>query len=62
MLCTRVCLVVVQQISPSCLQVSVGVGTLAGSTIMLLSIAWGGSLIAGRCDLSERVSANTFSL
>ena len=30
-------------------------GTLAGSTIMLLTIAWGGSLLAGRCDLNERV-------
>ena len=39
-----------------------GVGTLAGSTIMLLSIAWGGSLIAGRCDLSERVSADILNL
>ncbi len=28
-----------------------GIGTLAGSTIMLLSIAWGGSLIVGRCDI-----------
>ena len=25
--------------------------TLAGSTVMLLTIAWGGSLIVGRCDL-----------
>jgi len=32
-------------------QVAVGMGTLAGSTVMLLSIAWGGSLIVGRCDL-----------
>eukprot|EP01023_Acetabularia_acetabulum_P040635 TRINITY_DN3939_c0_g1_i2.p1 TRINITY_DN3939_c0_g1~~TRINITY_DN3939_c0_g1_i2.p1 ORF type:complete len:531 (-),score=102.84 TRINITY_DN3939_c0_g1_i2:1617-3209(-) len=32
-------------------QVAVGVGTLAGSTIMLLTIAWGGSLILGRCDI-----------
>ncbi|KAK9825642.1 hypothetical protein WJX81_003822 [Elliptochloris bilobata] len=38
-------------------QVSVGVGTLAGSTIMLLTIAWGGSLLFGRCDLSERGTA-----
>ena len=28
-----------------------GMGTLAGSTVMLLSIAWGGSLMVGRCDL-----------
>ncbi|GAQ81729.1 Calcium-binding EF-hand family protein [Klebsormidium nitens] len=34
-------------------QVAVGVGTLAGSTIMLCTIAWGGSLIAGRCDIGE---------
>jgi Ca2+/Na+ antiporter len=32
-------------------QVAVGVGTLAGSTIMLLTIAWGGSVWAGRCDI-----------
>lgn len=34
---------------------AVGVGTLAGSTIMLLTIAWGGALLAGRCDLDENV-------
>ncbi|KAK3232967.1 hypothetical protein CYMTET_56709 [Cymbomonas tetramitiformis] len=34
-------------------QVAIGMGTLAGSTIMLLTIAWGGSLIVGRCDLEE---------
>ena len=34
-------------------QVNVGIGTLAGSTVMLLSIAWGGSVIAGRCDLEQ---------
>ena len=38
-------------------QVSVGMGTLAGSTVMLLTIAWGGSLIVGRCDLSSRGNA-----
>ncbi len=38
----------------SALQVAVGIGTLAGSTIMLLTIAWGGSLLVGRCDI-ERV-------
>ena len=36
------------------LQVNVGIGTLAGSTIMLLTVAWGGSLIAGRCDLNDK--------
>ncbi|CAL5223152.1 g5620 [Coccomyxa viridis] len=38
-------------------QVNVGIGTLAGSTIMLLTVAWGGSLIAGRCDLDDKGQA-----
>lgn len=33
-------------------QVAVGVGTLAGSTMMLLTIATGGSILLGRCDLN----------
>lgn len=33
-------------------QVLVGVGVLAGSTILLLTVAWGGSVIMGRCDLT----------
>jgi Ca2+/Na+ antiporter len=33
--------------------VGVGVGTLAGSTIMLLTIAWSGAMALGRCDLNE---------
>ncbi|MCO5584460.1 hypothetical protein L7F22_038388 [Adiantum nelumboides] len=33
-------------------EVLVGVGVLAGSTTLLLSVAWAGSLVAGRCDLS----------
>lgn len=32
-------------------QLSVGVGTLAGSTIMLLTIPWLGGLLIGRCDI-----------
>lgn len=39
------------------LQVAVGVGTLAGSTIMLLTVAWGGSVLAGRCDIGPSVRA-----
>jgi len=35
--------------------VAVGVGTLAGSTVMLLTLAWGGSVLAGRCDLDDQV-------
>jgi hypothetical protein len=32
----------------------VGIGTLAGSTVMLLAVAWGGSLWVGRCDFDAR--------
>ena len=32
-------------------EVAVGVGTLAGSTILLLTVVWGGSTYLGRCDL-----------
>ncbi|KAJ7554652.1 hypothetical protein O6H91_05G002100 [Diphasiastrum complanatum] len=32
-------------------QVLVGMGLLAGSTVMLLTLLWGSSLIVGRCDL-----------
>ncbi|KAJ7294449.1 hypothetical protein O6H91_Y256600 [Diphasiastrum complanatum] len=35
-------------------QVLVGMGLLAGSTVMLLTLLWGSSLIVGRCDLYER--------
>lgn len=38
-------------------ELSVGMGTLAGSTIMLLTLAWGGSLFLGRCDLDEKGEA-----
>eukprot|EP00051_Salpingoeca_urceolata_P022048 m.352557 g.352557 ORF g.352557 m.352557 type:complete len:639 (-) comp19903_c6_seq3:847-2763(-) len=34
-------------------QVGVGVGALAGSTIMLLTIPWGLAIIAGRVDLKQ---------
>lgn len=34
--------------------VAVGVGTLAGSTLMLLTLVWGGSLLCGRCDMSSQ--------
>ncbi|KAH7297688.1 hypothetical protein KP509_25G007100 [Ceratopteris richardii] len=33
-------------------EVLVGIGVLAGSTTLILSGAWAGSLVAGRCDLS----------
>ena len=31
-------------------------GTLAGSTVMLLTIAWTGSLVVGRCDIDEKTN------
>ncbi|GBF88403.1 hypothetical protein Rsub_01115 [Raphidocelis subcapitata] len=34
-------------------QLAVGMGTLAGSTVLLLSLGWGLSVLLGRCDLSE---------
>lgn len=49
-------------------QVAVGMGTLVGSTVMLLSIALGGSTWLGRCDLDDdgvaidrRLTDNSFS-
>lgn len=33
-------------------QVAIGVGTLAGSTVMLLTIVYAGSILLGRCDIS----------
>lgn len=38
-------------------QISVGMGTLAGSTVMLLTIVWGGSVLLGRCDLDPDTGA-----
>ncbi|KAI5661804.1 hypothetical protein M9H77_21127 [Catharanthus roseus] len=32
-------------------EVSVGMGLLAGSTIMVLTIVWGSCIVAGKCDL-----------
>ena len=34
-------------------QVSVGMGLLAGSTIMLLTVLWGSCVIVGKCDLVD---------
>ncbi|GMH20483.1 hypothetical protein Nepgr_022324 [Nepenthes gracilis] len=34
-------------------QVSVGMGLLAGSTVMLLTVMWGASVVAGKRDLQE---------
>lgn len=37
-------------------QVSVGMGLLAGSTVMLLTIIWGSCVIVGKCDLVDTVA------
>uniref|UniRef100_A0A1D1Z0I0 Vacuolar calcium ion transporter n=1 Tax=Anthurium amnicola TaxID=1678845 RepID=A0A1D1Z0I0_9ARAE len=34
-------------------QVLIGMGLLAGSTIMLLTLLWGSCVVVGKCDLSE---------
>lgn len=37
-------------------QVSVGMGLLAGSTVMLLTVIWGSCVIVGKCDLEDSVA------
>ncbi|KAL3508730.1 hypothetical protein ACH5RR_028131 [Cinchona calisaya] len=37
-------------------QVSVGIGLLAGSTVMLLTVIWGSCLIIGKCDLENNIA------
>ncbi|KAJ6966139.1 sodium/calcium exchanger NCL [Populus alba x Populus x berolinensis] len=34
-------------------QVSVGMGLLAGSTVMLLTVIWGSCVVVGKCDMLE---------
>ncbi|KAI4333602.1 hypothetical protein L6164_018386 [Bauhinia variegata] len=40
-------------------QVSVGMGLLAGSTTLLLTIIWGACVIVGKCDLVDTVAIDT---
>jgi Ca2+/Na+ antiporter len=37
-------------------QVSVGMGLLAGSTVMLLTVIWGACIIIGKCDIQESIA------
>ena len=37
-------------------QVSVGMGLLAGSTVMLLTVIWGSCVIVGKCDIQGSVA------
>ncbi|KAF3965098.1 hypothetical protein CMV_010686 [Castanea mollissima] len=39
-------------------QVSVGMGLLAGSTVMLLTILWSTCLVVGKCDLENSVAVD----
>lgn len=38
-------------------QVLIGMGLLAGSTVMLLTLLWGSCVVVGKCDLSENSTA-----
>lgn len=37
-------------------QVSVGMGLLAGSTVMLITVIWGSCVVVGKCDLVDSVA------
>ncbi|XP_050247454.1 sodium/calcium exchanger NCL-like isoform X4 [Quercus robur] len=37
-------------------QISIGVGMVAGSTVLLLTIIWGSCVIAGKCDLVDSIA------
>ncbi|KAF5730726.1 hypothetical protein HS088_TW19G00321 [Tripterygium wilfordii] len=37
-------------------QVSVGMGLLAGSTVMLLTVIWGTCIIVGKCDIHDSIA------
>ncbi|KAL1817905.1 hypothetical protein ACET3Z_020479 [Daucus carota] len=37
-------------------QVSVGMGLLAGSTVMLLTVIWGTCVVVGKCDIEDSVA------
>lgn len=39
-------------------QVSVGMGLLAGSTVMLLTVIWGTCVLVGKCDIQNSVAVD----
>ncbi|KAK9937913.1 hypothetical protein M0R45_014678 [Rubus argutus] len=39
-------------------QVSVGMGLLAGSTVMLITVVWASCVIIGKCDIEDNVAIN----
>ncbi|KAL2496455.1 sodium/calcium exchanger family protein/calcium-binding EF hand family protein [Forsythia ovata] len=40
-------------------QVSVGMGLLAGSTVMLLTVIWGTCIVVGKCDIQNSVAIDS---
>ncbi|KAL0399445.1 UNVERIFIED_CONTAM: Sodium/calcium exchanger NCL [Sesamum radiatum] len=40
-------------------QVSVGMGLLAGSTVMLLTVIWGTCIVVGKCDIVNHVAVDS---
>lgn len=40
-------------------QVSVGMGLLAGSTVMLLTVIWGSCVVVGKCDLCNAIAVDS---
>lgn len=40
-------------------QVSVGMGLLAGSTVMLLTVIWGSCVIVGKCDIQDSTAKDS---
>eukprot|EP00250_Pteridium_aquilinum_P003863 c14138_g2_i1 orf=45-1091(+) len=43
-------------------EILVGIGVLAGSNVMLLTLLWGTCLILGRCDLKKDSNGNLFAV
>lgn len=39
-------------------QVSVGMGLLAGSTVMLITVVWGSCVIIGKCDIENGIASD----
>lgn len=49
------------------IEVSVGMGLVAGSTVMALTVLWGSCIVAGKCDIvgsatKDSQDTKTFSL
>lgn len=39
-------------------QVSVGMGLLSGSTVMLITVIWGTCVVVGKCDMQNSITAD----